>query len=91
MLTDIGKWARPAISSHAVQWNSIPHVGRRAFTTPNKAQMRMPLQTHAQQYCGAPDADFRNPIPRDLHFDMPVATEHAMGTMGLVRVLSQGC
>ena len=52
--------------------------------------MRMPLETHAQQYCGAADADFRNPIPRDLHFDMPVATEHAMGTMDLVRALSQG-
>ena len=90
MLTDIGKWACPAISSHAVHWSSIPHVRSRAFPTPNKVQMRRPLETHAQQYCSAADADFRNPIPHDLHFDMPVATEHAMGTMDLVRALSQG-
>ena len=50
--------------------------------------MRMPLETHVRQHCGAPDADFRNPSSR---LDMPVATEQAMGTMGLVRALSQGC
>ena len=72
--TDIGKWARPAISSHAVQWSSM--------------QMRMPLETHVQQHCGALDADFRNP---SLCLDMPVATEQTMETMGLVRALSQGC
>ena len=72
--TDIGKWARPAISSHAVQWSLM--------------QMRMLLETHVQQHCDAPDTDFRNP---SSCLDMLAATEQAMGTMGLVRALSQGC
>ena len=50
--------------------------------------MRMPLETHVQQHCGAPDANFRN---RSSCLDMPVATEQTMETMGLVRALSQGC
>ena len=50
MLTDTGKWARPAISSHAVQWSSM--------------RMWMPLEPHMQQHCGAPDDDFRNPSSR---------------------------
>ena len=50
--------------------------------------MRMPLETHVQQHCGVPDTDFRDP---SSHLDMPVAPEQAMGTMGLVWALSQGC
>ena len=75
--TDIGKWVRPAISSHVVQWSSM--------------QMRMPLETHTQQHCSAPDANFCNSIPYDLQPDMRVATEQAKRPLGLVRALSQGC
>ena len=50
--------------------------------------MRMPLETHMQQHCGVPDADFCNP---SLRLDMPAAPEQVMETMGLVWALSQGC
>ena len=81
MLTDIGKWAHPVISSHAVQWSLIPYVGHGVFLVPNKVQMWMPLETHAQQHYYAPDANFCNPIPHDSRLDMPVATEYAIGTI----------
>ena len=73
------------------KWSLIPHIRCGAFPAPNKVQMQIPLEAHAQQYCGIPDSNFRNSIPNDLQPDMCVATKQAKRTMGLVRALSQGC